>query len=478
MASILDDIANDPSLGAIDNQPSAIDNQAAALDQQLATLERYKSSITPGYQDSYKRYLEMLAPMTQAPRRASIYDLASNLSKGLTAQAQSGQPPSIGGGLAAGFNSFSDYANAIDKGNEDMLASIRTKAATLAIQDEQAGKKLYNSLLAQYVLKDPSKLGDVEFFVKRNADGEVIATRTAYAKDKTEIDALAADGYVPRPSDPTTSIDLGDKTRAKVGADMVDRAAQRVKEVRASADAAGTNTQSIDKFEFLANEIGEEGFGRLNDVTGQISEWTNDLPIVGNYISDQNVGARQAVKNTQMDFIMGIVGPYKGAISNKELAIFQSSVAGLANDWEANNYLMVVGRRANEIKQAHALALQARFTELYGQWENEEINSAELDLEMARFDHQWQLENRLFDEATLQILGRGEDNMAREGESARDFYIRDAMNNGVSREDAKRIADLDAAERKKYMAHRTSWVSDYNKQLADEAARNTTTYVR
>ena len=106
MASILDDIANDPGLGAIDNQPSAIDNQAAALDQQLATLERYKSTITPGYQDSYKRYLEMLAPMPQAPRRASIYDLASNLSKGLTAQAQSGQPPSIGGGLAAGFNSF------------------------------------------------------------------------------------------------------------------------------------------------------------------------------------------------------------------------------------------------------------------------------------------------------------------------------------------------------------------------------------
>ena len=110
--------------------------------------------------------------MTQAPRRASIYDLASNLSKGLTAQAQSGQPPSIGGGLAAGFNSFSDYANAIDKGNEDMLASIRTKAATLAIQDEQEGKKLYNSLLAQYVLKDPSKLGDVEFFVNYGVDGK------------------------------------------------------------------------------------------------------------------------------------------------------------------------------------------------------------------------------------------------------------------------------------------------------------------
>ena len=41
-------------------------------------------------------------------RRPSIYDLASSLSQGLSAQAASGRPPSVGYGLASGFNLFSE----------------------------------------------------------------------------------------------------------------------------------------------------------------------------------------------------------------------------------------------------------------------------------------------------------------------------------------------------------------------------------
>ena len=49
--------------------------------------------------------MSMLFP---APRRQTIFDLASDLSAGLAAQAASGQAPSIGYGLAAGFNALSD----------------------------------------------------------------------------------------------------------------------------------------------------------------------------------------------------------------------------------------------------------------------------------------------------------------------------------------------------------------------------------
>ena len=43
-------------------------------------------------------------------RRPTIYDLASDLSSGLAQQAASGRPPSVGYGLAAGFNLFSESA--------------------------------------------------------------------------------------------------------------------------------------------------------------------------------------------------------------------------------------------------------------------------------------------------------------------------------------------------------------------------------
>ena len=41
-------------------------------------------------------------------RRPTLYDMASNLSQGLAQQAASGRPPSVGYGLAAGFNLFSE----------------------------------------------------------------------------------------------------------------------------------------------------------------------------------------------------------------------------------------------------------------------------------------------------------------------------------------------------------------------------------
>ena len=41
-------------------------------------------------------------------RRPTLYDMASDLSRGLAQQAASGRPPSVGYGLAAGFNLFSE----------------------------------------------------------------------------------------------------------------------------------------------------------------------------------------------------------------------------------------------------------------------------------------------------------------------------------------------------------------------------------
>ncbi len=41
-------------------------------------------------------------------RRPTLYDMASSLSQGLAAQAASGRPPSVGYGLASGFNLFSE----------------------------------------------------------------------------------------------------------------------------------------------------------------------------------------------------------------------------------------------------------------------------------------------------------------------------------------------------------------------------------
>tara|TARA_B110000211_G_scaffold52860_2_gene58319 strand:+ start:4362 stop:5171 length:810 start_codon:yes stop_codon:yes gene_type:complete len=75
--------------------------------EQLTALQ--KDQAPPTYADISERARELSMLMPQQ-RKANIYDLATSLSQGLTQQAASGRPSSVGYGLAAGFNLFSEAA--------------------------------------------------------------------------------------------------------------------------------------------------------------------------------------------------------------------------------------------------------------------------------------------------------------------------------------------------------------------------------
>jgi len=66
------------------------------------------AKTAPATVSDYQAEAERLSFLVPETPRATIYDLASDLSAGLAAQAASGQPASIGYGLAAGFNKISD----------------------------------------------------------------------------------------------------------------------------------------------------------------------------------------------------------------------------------------------------------------------------------------------------------------------------------------------------------------------------------
>ena len=118
------------------------------LEKEIAFLEANKDRFTPDFNKSYQTYVDMLEPLGQQQRGPSIFDLATNLSKGLSAQAASGQAPSIGMGFAMGFNSFSDYESARQQAQIDRLEKIKMQAASMAIDDVREGDKLYNSLIS------------------------------------------------------------------------------------------------------------------------------------------------------------------------------------------------------------------------------------------------------------------------------------------------------------------------------------------
>jgi len=115
------------------------------------------ATAAPATAADYQAEAQRLSGLMPAPERASIYDLASDISAGLTAQAQSGQPASIGYGLAMGFNRFNDAqkvkrTKAAKYKQELMMAaykSVEKKRAEQKALAEKAGTYEFELALEQ-----------------------------------------------------------------------------------------------------------------------------------------------------------------------------------------------------------------------------------------------------------------------------------------------------------------------------------------
>jgi len=444
------------------------------LEKEIEFLEKSKERFTPDFTKSYQTYMEMLEPLGQKPQRASIYDLATNLSKGLTAQAASGQAPSIGMGFAMGFNSFSDYERARKQAQIERMEKIKTQAASMAINDVRDGDKLYNQLITQRLIKDSSKLGKVVEYRKYSEDGKtVISTDTAYEKDKPAIDALLQDGYRKVEEKDGNVFNIGEQGPQKVENQFVLDAHNTVKETEEKAAVSIDNDQNLKKFTYLQNQIPEGGFGKGANLVGEVQEYIVDIPIVGEYFADQDtISARQALKNTQIGFVLGIVGPYKGAISNKELSIFQASVAGLANEADANKFILVTGARANEIARNKAVAEREEYSRLYGKWKNGDIDGSQLTAGMNKWRKEWARddnpESMIFTEEVLKQLGKTRDQLPTNDREAREFYTKDLMAQGVPEEEAKRLAKEMFLNIDDFTSFYSGYKSDYNSKIAGD----------
>lgn len=453
------------------------------LEKEIAFLEANKDRFTPDFKKSYQTYVDMLEPLGQQQRGPSIFDLATNLSKGLTAQAATGQAPSIGMGFAMGFNSFSDYERARQQAQLERMEKIKMQAASMAIDDVREGDKLYNSLITQRLIKDPSKLGKVVEYRKYDVDGKtILATDTAYEKDKPAIDALLADGYRRVEEKDGNVFNIGEQGPQKVENLFVTDAHNEVRKSEEKANASIDNDQNLAKFSYLQDQIPETGFGKGANLVGEVKEFIVDIPIVGEYFADQTeVSARQALKNTQIGFVLGIVGPYKGAISNKELAIFQASVAGLANEKDANQFILVTGKRANEIARAKAKAEREEYTRLYSLWKDKKINGSELTAGMNEWRQNWARddnpESMIFTEEVLAELNLKREDLPEVTDpnsqsainaAAKRMYYRDLINQGVSEAEAKALTAEMFQNINDFTTYYNGYVDDYNKKLAGD----------
>ena len=89
------------------------------------------------FDEEQKKYADRLNQYNPQPENYDIYDLATSLSQGLSAQQQTDSPNSIGGGLALGFNQASQDIKQKKQAYAEKKKEIGLQAAKIAMQNEQ-----------------------------------------------------------------------------------------------------------------------------------------------------------------------------------------------------------------------------------------------------------------------------------------------------------------------------------------------------
>ena len=156
----------------------------------------------PATMADYQSEADRLSFLAPAPQRQSIYDLASDLSAGLAAQAASGQPASIGYGLTAGFNKFSEGAALRRKERDKYKQQImmmayesveKTRAEQKAIA-QQAGTYDFELALEQAKNGDQGIFGGLNSVEGRALDflARLKANPNLAVTNKDEMEAAKA----------------------------------------------------------------------------------------------------------------------------------------------------------------------------------------------------------------------------------------------------------------------------------------------
>ena len=119
------------------------------------------------YEKEQKKYADRLSEFNPPQRNYDVFDLATSLSQGLSAQKQTDQPNSIGGGFALGFNQASQEMKLRDAEYAKARREIGLQAARMAMENEQAATKYLDDTL--YELAKASSSGSKSSTLIENA---------------------------------------------------------------------------------------------------------------------------------------------------------------------------------------------------------------------------------------------------------------------------------------------------------------------
>lgn len=369
------------------------------------------------YDASYDKYMQRLSQFAPQQKKMSIYDVASELGAGLLSTPNTGIGSTFTG-LGVGFGNISTRLKQAEKENDAMRRQIGMQAAQMAMQDEKSAL----DFIRDYEMKNldyRNKRGDLLTFEYKNDAGEVIrkTVRDNYGNDDI-IDGLINVKGAVEVKAPGSVVNIAGQETTERDKEAIKRQFKQEEEIFTKRTAGVSSIANLNEAEAIAKRLGKENFGTVAKLTLYPRQLLSGFGLTSAN-QDEIIGDQILAGQISLGFTMDIVSRTKGAISNREMEMFERASPGLGSNYvgylKQVEYLKRVAQR--DIDVANAYANEADRLEKLAR--EGELSDSQVTRELDLFLGDWYNENLIFNKVVDGKLVKS--NYSPEGSTADEF---------------------------------------------------------
>jgi len=370
--------------------------ELAPYDSEIERLQKLLGTDKT-YEERVAGYTERLADLEPPRERKTIYDVASDLARGMATQ-----DPRAGAfrALGAGFMNVSDQLRAERRERQKTKQALAMKAAELAMDDERRAQE-YLTKYSIELLKNQDP-GDVKLVrleydevddagqptgrrIQRTFDKVTDSSQIRELLSRRNAMEVSIEPVPPGAPAPETELD---KLRAK-------ELAKRMTELGTNADLASAALDNIQQGKILAERIGPEGFGKGQEATMPLRQLVASF--APDFIDTERLSAQEALQQVTVAFTLANTAKTKGAISDSEMRLFREASPYLGQTYEGFMMALDLQRRAAE----KVLQFNREYNEYMDDYlesfvetNKREPKGREIDRAMARWEQRWKDQGR------------------------------------------------------------------------------------
>tara|TARA_E500000318_G_scaffold105973_1_gene113477 strand:+ start:115 stop:1503 length:1389 start_codon:yes stop_codon:yes gene_type:complete len=381
----------------------------------------YNQLSQANYDDSYDKYMQRLSQFAPEQPKMSIFQVASELGRGLLSTPNTGVGSTYQG-LGVGFDNISTRLRADREMNEKRRREVAMMASQMALQDEQKANDFLNDIALQRISAANKKVDYITLEFQEGGETQSIRLpdTNQYADQINDI-IQNKGGREVKPA--TTQINMpgGEQPGDKKAIDQIFKDQESFGE---KAEASNSTIDQVNQARLLAEEIGAEDFGPFARSTLYLREFVDGLGF-GDLLENPDIIAPQkALNQLSMSFTMGIVSQTKGAISDREMKLFIQASPTLGSTYEGY------------MKQLELLErLAARDSDFYSQYLDEYtrlidggVGPQKMQAQLEKFATNWKKNNPLFTTEETKEL----QDIVESGEGLASDFNRDAFEESIN----------------------------------------------